>query len=60
MIQVFRQIEKTQVLFSIFSQKVRRKNIEIFLKEPMLDKKRKEGEGEYNKRMGSRNQYKRL
>ena len=46
MIQVFRQIETDKVLLSIQFHMVRRKNIEIVLKEPMLDKKRREGEEE--------------
>ena len=42
MIQVYRQIEKNKVLFSIQFQMVRRENIDILLKEPMLDRKRRE------------------
>ena len=50
MIQVFRHENKP---ISVFCQKVRRKNMDFFLKEPMLVKKRKEGEEVYNQRMGS-------
>ena len=46
MIQVFRQFETNEVLFSIQFQKVRKENMDIFLIESMLDKKRSEGEAE--------------
>ena len=46
MIQVFRQTEKNQVQLSIQFQMVRRKNMEIFLKEPMKDNMRRKGEEE--------------
>ena len=45
MIQVFRHIEnKPSSVFNTFQKKVRRTNMDFFLKEPMLVKKRKEGE----------------
>ena len=46
MIQVFRQFETNEVLFSIQFQKIRKENMDIFLIESMLDKKRSEGEAE--------------
>ena len=45
MIQVFSQIENKQN-FLIQFQMIRKKNFDIFLKAPMLDKNRREGEEE--------------
>ena len=46
MIQVFRQIENKQSFLSIQFQKVRRENIDLFLKESIVDMKRRGEEEE--------------